>query len=447
VSNELNIPLATPGIAQRISALVRGKLTPLFYAGSSIVTALAQLVAGFLIIKWIVPGELGLWQSVRMAQIYAFLLLAGINNGLSRELPFFLGKGEQSFAERLAGTAFFCTTIASGIVFIGGACMVLIFFHSGPAVIAAIFAITAVIAFSFYQNILLVTFRSNDSFEKLTTIKFVEAALTLGTIPMVYYFTYNGMLARNVLINGAVCLMMYVRRPMRVRAVWDWQAVKLLLKTGLPIFGLDYAKNSASTLDRVVLLKIGGTREVGVYQLAGIALQTLAALPTSLASYLYPRMTYRYGQDGDRRALWRTGIKFVLLATVLTTIPAVFAAFMIPRVVPIYAPKYAGGIHAAQIVLVAGVFEAVNIIANALWSMKSWKLMVHYQVLSAVLFLLGPIMGCLLIGKSLEGVAWGMAIGSLCRGVGALGLTYWGTHVKGFSVKSTTSVTEVHAAR
>ena len=137
----------------RLISFIRERLTPVFYAGSSVATAGAQLVAGFLVIKWITPDELGLWQSVRLAQVYAFILLAGINNGLGRELPFYLGKGEDAFAHRLASTALFCVTIANGIVLSAGIVCAFIFASHGSEVVCAILAVTLVIAFGFYQHV------------------------------------------------------------------------------------------------------------------------------------------------------------------------------------------------------------------------------------------------------------------------------------------------------
>ena len=401
-----------------------------FVLGSSVATASAQLLAGFLVIKWITPEELGLWQSVRIAQVYSFILLAGINNGLGRELPFFLGKCDDSFAQRLAATAFSCATLANGVVLLCGIGCAIAFAQRGTHLVCAILAVTILIILSFYQQIFTVTFRSKDSFKALTKIQFVEAGLSLATVPLVYYFRYNGMLARTVVVSGVVGLLLFLFRPIKVTMRMDWQSLKLLLKTGLPIFGLDYMKNSCSTLDRVVLLKIGGVRDVGMYALAGVALQTLGALPSSLASYIYPRMTYKYGRNGDARALWKFGFRFALLAVAFAGLAAAGAWLVLPYFVPAFVPKYLGGLCAAQIVLVAGIFEAAGIIVNALWSMKAWRFMVAYQVSSAVLFALGPVLGVICLGKNLEAVAWGAVMGALGRALLALILTYKGTHTK-----------------
>jgi len=347
---------------------------------------------------------------------------------LGRELPFFLGKGENAFAERLAATAVFCVNLANIVVVVTGLCCAIAFSHRGPQLVCSIIAVTLMIAFAFYQQIFTTTFRSKDSFKTLTKLQFVDVGTNLGTVPIVYFFHFYGMLGRTVAISGISLLLMYIFRPMRFKGSLNWKAFKLLLKTGFPIFGLDYVKNSCATLDRVILLKIGGVREVGVYALAGVALQTLSALPTSLSSYLYPRMSFKFGQNGNPRELWRIGFRFVVLAFGFTGLATVCAWLILPYFVPAFIPKYLGGLRAAQIVLIAGVFEGATLIVNALWSMKAWRLMVAYQMTSAILFAVGPIVGVMLLGKSLEAVAWGAVIGAFGRAVFAFALTFYGTH-------------------
>jgi O-antigen/teichoic acid export membrane protein len=416
-------------LTKRFGPSLRGRITPLVYALSSVATASAQLVSGVIILHWIQPADLGMWRIVQVAQVYSFLLLAGINNGLGRELPFFLGKDDKTFADRLAGTALFFVTVANVGILVCGVSSAILFAHHGANLVWAILAITCVIPLTFYRHILTITFRSKDSFNKLTAIQFVEAGLSLATVPLVYFFGYNGMLCRTVLIAGIIGLLIFMYRPMRVKLSMDWKALKLLLKTGLPIFGLDYMKNSAATVDRMVLMGLGGLGSVGLYQLAATTLQTLDALPTAMSTYSYTRTSFRYGQKGDPRELWHSGLRFMLLTVLLTALAAACGWLLLPYVVPIFASKYLSGLNAARIVLLAALCDAVTgIVANALLTLKSWKLLTIHQVASAMLFVLGPIVGVTFISHSLDGVAWGAVIGSFGRSISALILSWCATH-------------------
>lgn len=419
--------LAAKALHFRGLTVFKGRLTPLVYSGSAVANAIAQLVAGVLMVKWIIPEDLGLWQSVRLSQVYAVILLFGINNGLSRELPYFLGKNDRVFAEKLAGTTLLFTNLASIIVLVGGFGCALIFGTHDPRLIFAIGAMALLIPLSFYQNFLLVAYRSQDAFKKLTLIQFVGAGMALASVLFVYYWGYRGMVIRLVVISGIVVAWMYVSRPIRAAPALDRGALKLLLKTGLPIFGLDYLLNAAGTSDRVVLLHIGGVEAVGYYGLAQIAYGTLHVIPQSLSQYVYPRMTSDFGQHGDKRNLWKIGFRFVAFATVLMVLAAICGIVALPYVVPVFAPKYLAGLRAAEIILTAGIFEGAGIMVNALWSMKAWKMMVIYQISASALLALGPILGAALIGRTLEGVAWGVVAGSFGRCVLALGITYLAT--------------------
>jgi len=147
---------------------------------------------------------LGLWQSVRLSQVYAVILLFGINNGLSRELPYFLGKNDRVFAEKTRRNHPPIYNLASIIVLVGGFGCALIFGTHDPRLIFAIGAMALLIPLSFYQNFLLVAYRSQDAFKKLTLIQFVGAGMALASVLFVYYWGYRGMVIRLVVISGIV---------------------------------------------------------------------------------------------------------------------------------------------------------------------------------------------------------------------------------------------------
>ena len=65
---------------------------PVFFTASSIWLSVAQLLSGVVIVHYIGPSEMGLWASVNLALTYAFFVLAGVQNGLSRDCHTILGR-------------------------------------------------------------------------------------------------------------------------------------------------------------------------------------------------------------------------------------------------------------------------------------------------------------------------------------------------------------------
>src|ERR1700684_4330028 len=94
---------------------------PVFFTASSIWLSVVQLISGVIIVRYVDPHEMGLYTSVSLALTYAFFVLAGVQNGLSRELPYFLGADQEGMARRLAGTTLFYTMGGSVLSLVGGA--------------------------------------------------------------------------------------------------------------------------------------------------------------------------------------------------------------------------------------------------------------------------------------------------------------------------------------
>ena len=442
------MPLEQPIIEQPIASVSRiGKISDAFrqlvkgffsrwrehragfmFTSASVLVSLGSMLAGVFTMRWISPEDLGLWNSVRMALVYAVFVLAGVNNGLSRELPYFFGRGDDQTARKLAGTTLSYLLGAGLLVLLGGAVSLIVFQQRGAKLAVAIAAVTVLILFSFYSNYLIVTFRSARSFNDFSKIKIVEALLTVGTIPLVYFLGYGGLLTRTLVLAGVVLALMHWLRPVQVSPQWDGKSFRLLLKTGVPIFALDYLATSASTCDRLVLLHFGGVKIVGYYALALMAREAIGIVPGALSEYIYPRMSHDYGQHHDPRRLWRMAIKSSLLV-VAFMIPAVIAGwFIMPPLVTKLFPKYAEAVASAQWMLVGSIFGGATLGKMVIWSLKDLTLMTWYQVLSSVFWIFGPILGGLLGKNTLVGVSLGMMFAQMAWLPVAIYLVYRATH-------------------
>ena len=378
------------------------------FTGASVLVACGSMLAAMVTIRWISPEDLGLWNSVRLALVYAMFALAGMNSGLSRELPYFFGKSDETAARKLAGTTLSYLLGAGLLVLLGGAASLVLFQHYGAKLEAAIAAVTLLILFNYYTNYLVVTFRSSNSFRDFSKIKFGEAFITVGTIPLIYYLGYGGLLTRTLVLGGVVLGLMHWLRPVRVSPQWDGKSFLLLLKTGIPFFALEYIGTSAATCDRLVLLHFGGVKLVGYYALALMAWEAINIVPNTFGQYIYPRMSHSYGQHHDPIRLWKMAVKSGMLV-VAFMIPAVIAGwFLMPPVVTKLFPKYAAAVAEAQWMLVGAIFYGAGLGRMAIWSMKDLKFMTCYQVLYSVFVIIGPILGGVFGKNTLVDVSLGM---------------------------------------
>ncbi len=378
------------------------------FTGASLLVSFASIVAGTFMLR-IDPVDRGLWDLARTALPFAMLALAGINNGLSRDLPYYFGKADVKTAHRLAGTTQFYISMAGLLVLLAGLGSLVYFHEAGSKQLFTFASVTGLIIVAFYTNYLIVTFRSAKSFRDFSKIKVVEAVLTVVTIPMIAYLGYAGMVTRTLLLAGVVGLFMHWLRPVRVPLTWDTAAFVLLMKTGAPIFVFDYLSSNVANCDKWVLHHFGGLETVGTFALATMAREAISKVPDALGEYIYPRMSHSYGQFHDPLRLWRMALKSSLMV-VAFMIPAVVAGwFLLPPAVAHFFPKYVDGVRAAQWILVSSIFSGATIGKLAIWSLKDWKLMAWYQVLYCMFLVAGPVLG----GKFGESPLLGVSVGIL----------------------------------
>lgn len=402
---------------------------PLLFTFSSVSLSVAQLLAGVVIVHYIGPQEMGLWASVSLALTYAFFVLAGVQNGLSRELPYYLGANNEVMAHRLAATTLFYTLGGCVLALcMGGAAIAfLIWRHADSKLIVAVLAITLLVAFKFYQNYLFVTFRSKNSFVDLARVQIWQAVFVICGLPLLF-LRFDGMLLRYVLIGGLSLYLMHRARPIAVAPSWSMDSLRLLFKTGIPIFTTDYITNCAGTLDKVALLRFGGVDQVGLYALAISSYMAFQVIPQSIAHYIYPRMSHHYGRTNDPKVLWAMAWKTAIIVLGSMLPIAVLGCWLLPTAVKLLFPKYIAGTHAAEIALFTAVAYGVTMSANALSSLKAWSHLFAFQFSYAGLLAVAPFVGVRLSSSPLNGVAYGMLMANLLSAILAMGITFAATH-------------------
>jgi O-antigen/teichoic acid export membrane protein len=350
--------------------------TAISFSLSSIFMTGSTVISGIILIKWLQPGEIGLWNSFSVLLPYALFFQLGIFNGLNRELPFYLGKGNESVINDLVASASWLSrllVILSVLVLPVVLLVYMFFFQSQNIYIISILAIGIMIAAQFSSNFLTVTFRAKQSFDQLSRAYMIQGFLILVSLLMIYKWKYEGMLIRAVLLSITLPLMLYFIRPFRVAARFIKKPLYLLLKTGIPLFSFAYVQGITRTLNRVILLSISGILAVGYYSPALAILTAMKLLPSILGQYLYPQMSYQLGQGGDPKLLWKWVWKSSLGLVLFLTPVGIAGWFIIPWLIKTYFTQYTEGIFATQLAVVSGILSGAIVGFNVLFSLKSWK--------------------------------------------------------------------------
>lgn len=403
---------------------------PIIYTLSSVLKAGATLVSGFIIAKFISPKDFGLWTTLSLFISYALIFQGGMINGLSLELPLAMGKGNEKRGYLLTGvtqTVTFYSTLV--LLFIGIATFFIYPFQSDKERFGFL-GIIIITIFTFYQNYLLATFRSNNQFLKLSYIQVVEALLNFISIVFVFYYAFYGMVLKASLVIIIFVLILAINRPIKVGMDWNKNVFKHLLKIGMPIFALAYVEMFALTFDKVLLLHYADVSAVGIYSFAFYAFAFSTLFSTSLASYIYPKLTYKYGESGDKKILWRYVKKITLLLLIVQLPFALIGIYFIPLMINNYFPNYVESSLPMQILLFAGVLKGSVIGANVLWSIKKWKYMTIYQVSYAFLFIFLTVLCLNLFQSKIIGVSVGVFLANLINLINGVYLSYKATNEK-----------------
>jgi O-antigen/teichoic acid export membrane protein len=365
-----------------------------------------------MIIRWINPTDLGIWQSISIFQVYLPFAELGITNGLNRELPYNFGAGKKLRAHQFAMTAqsyAVFLSIVSMILTVGVIVICIIFSFFSDKVILAIATVGTIISVNFYYRYLTVTYRSSQAFRSLARIQIIKSVLMVLVVPVVYFFQYTGLLIFQTLNFLIPAILMYRERPLLVGLHFRKYYFKHLVKIGLPAFGLNYVRGWLNTIPRLILLTFSTVTMVGLYTPV-MAIKGLNILPSVLANYFFPRMSQQLGESNDPSELRPLITKLNFGLFFVGVILSVLVWFLIPFAMEFLFPEYREATKAVQIASLGFMFVGRNVSHNLLLAMVAYSKSSRFLALEVLLLVACPLLMLLSNFSILESVAAGVVI-------------------------------------
>jgi O-antigen/teichoic acid export membrane protein len=407
---------AAPPRLRTLKVDLRGRRALGAFVLSIAAVNLTSLAGHALAFRWVDPASMGVWHALLLTSSYLAVLRLGLVNGMGRELPFALGRGDRALAGRIAATSLYwnvaCSALA-GLTFVamGGAP-----WATGFAWRVALPAMAVVSASTFYLAYLQATFRSDSDFERLARVQWVQAGTGLLMPLAVAAFGFTGLAVHAALQAVLVTAYAHVLRPFRVAPRFETALAGGLLATGLPLFLSGYLQTVAVGFDRVILLERGTVTTLGYYAPAVAVLSAMAIVPGAVSSWVYPRMSYALGQGHTEDAVRRMALKAAALSVAAGLPVAVAGWFAAPAVIAHFFPQYAASVPAVRWSLLSGWLAGLSPAAQVLGSLKAWRRLAVY-----IAFLLAArwTFPWVLSGRMepLEGVALGNLCAAAATGV------------------------------
>ncbi len=268
------------------------------FASSQFLSKILNMISGFIVIKILDPEETGLFNAASIYLGYILFGNVGIINGLGRDLPYFMGIGNEEYGQKLASstwvfTIFLCSI--SSLFFFG---MSLYYFQVNEHQNGLVFLSYTIIGFLSLLNtqFLPILYRNSSDFNKLSNQNILFGVGNLGSIFLVYLFGFTGLLIRGVVLSVYQFLLLFCNKPIKLSWKFEKPHFLELFKTGFPIFILGYINVFWNTLLNNLIIILGSTTYFGLFALSFVVQGAIGVIPSAFSGIAYPHMTMMYAE-------------------------------------------------------------------------------------------------------------------------------------------------------
>jgi O-antigen/teichoic acid export membrane protein len=397
------------------------------FSCSMLVSRVVTMSSSIMVLRWIDPASMGIWQGLLLAQSYFEIMRLGIVRGLNRELPYLLGSGDFKQAQEVASTALFYSIFVGLVGLLLFLAAPFVFHLTSKEWLTGLISMGIIWASASMSSYLQATFRAQTDFKTLANIQLIEAGLYVITLYLVAMWGYTGMAIRATTVPIVVTFLFYRMRPLRVPSRFSGVCFKRLVKTGMPIFFASILYTFAMGFDRLILLQYGQIELLGFYAPVAAIISLTMSLQTSFSSYGNPRMAFRFGKHNKLAPIWRDSL-LIAMAAVVVSIPIAIGGWLtIPFTIDKFFPQYVQAKAAIQLTLLASILWAVKTANVSLYVLKSWRYLYLYMGVFALTKYLFPYYFAKQMDP-LTGVALGGLIASFVMAIVAFLTTYLSTH-------------------
>ena len=384
-------------------------------AGVSL-SKLLGVACTFLIAKFILPADFGLWTTITVVISYSTISTLGAIETLVKKYPLLVSSNQPVAASRLEQTVLFSVALSSAFVLLSGFAIAAFAFE-GPIrqVVASSSIVAATFLFSEYFYFRL---SAHQRFLYVSSIESFRAVSRFAIlVPLSWKFGLAGLVVGLAVNEGIVCTLAFLLnlksggfgpfvRP-QGKALLD------AIRNGLPITMVWWLLMLFNTTDRMVSMWCLGRTATGYYALGTSIASAITMIPLALGRVLYPRISEQIGKNVSPATLGLLVLKPTQILSLFLALGIGMIVCMLPLVYLQLLPKYSPGLVSAQILMVACYFLSLprNGVNYLIATNRETELLVllTFGILFAVL-------SCAVLAKTglnIAGIALGTLAGSL----------------------------------
>ncbi len=256
----------------------------------------------FVAAKLLDPTSFGAWNTLQLMMDYGSLAPLGTQQGLDQMVPRRLVEGDArriSNAKRAALFNVIVLTLLFSVFGLGwaslGSSRMRAFWHLSGLALALMCVM--LVNVSYVGTSILRSHGDIGGFMRWFVLQGLVGT-GLGLVLMVWFGRWG--LLWGWLVGCLVAFLFVFWRGRRVIPIWPAPAIESLdlLQIGLPLYVYGASSIIMRNLDRIVVLRFLGTKELGYYGLSVNVLTLLMAIPDSLTYVSYPMLVKRFTEAG-----------------------------------------------------------------------------------------------------------------------------------------------------
>ena len=329
----------------------------ILFISSSFLTPTIAFISNVIATAYIIPSEMGVYQSIILIGTYVSFLHLGVFNGLNRNIAFYKAQNRNDIVQEQVNTAHSVAQIISLVGLLIGAFYMIYIGYLGKGHVYLLTSLLLIFNLVISPHITQIetTYRSGQDFKALGFILYKENLLYFLTSLLPIFIGFIGKIISDStrLIFGF--WLRWKERPIKATDKGTIESGKELIQTGFPLLLGGYLWSIFVIADQSLIALKFSIEDLGIYTLSRLIIIALMFIPTALNAILYPKAANLYGRTGEAFALRSFWIKSLLLF-ILIIIPLIISAyFLLPIIVNRFMPDYILGLPSAKINLFTGL--------------------------------------------------------------------------------------------
>ncbi|MFH1664868.1 MAG: oligosaccharide flippase family protein [Candidatus Omnitrophota bacterium] len=378
-------------------------------------TIAAQVIGIFTSIatrRLLTPEMMGVWATFLLVLNYSLFAHMGIFTAVEVRIPYLRGKNETGEIEAIRDIAY---TFGMAVSLIMAAALVIVSFlfaREAPSYIILGIRMTAlIVAATLFYNLYIVMLRADKKFSLIAkAMVFNSAAMFLFITVLAYLYGLKGVYFATFLATTASWLYVRSKAGYKLKPRFKVSKAVGLTKIGLPILIVGIAYTFLISIDKIMIIKMMGAKELGFYSIAVLALTYTNTFPKLFGIVIFPNMQEAFGRtDSKEHIMGYVRQPALILAYIF---PALLAAayFALPVLVHYVLPKYILGIGSMKMLLVGCFFISLAPLAQNFVISLNKQVVLIPMTIAAVFLGMGLNYGAIKMGYGINGVACGTSV-------------------------------------